>query len=137
MKNKILIISVLIFLSSLCYAEEETKKTIEIDEAIIKKGITCYGASLKSIISTAERNLKKVTKQLEKNKREESIEKHLGKGHTLFKEEKFKDAKKEFEEALRLGGRQSIKKYITKSEKMDRQKARELKSQKFVPKRKD
>ena len=74
MKNKILIIYTLIFLSSFCYAEEETKETIEINEAIIRKGIPCYGASLKRIISTAERNLKKVNKKLRKKEREKSRE---------------------------------------------------------------
>ncbi len=118
-----IIILITVFIPASIYAQE-----IEIKSEKVAEKLPSYPYNLKRLIREAERNLKKVNKQikekeaLEKNREKEKVAReHFEKGNTFHKEGKLEEAKKEWQEIIEISKDPEIKDYIRKAEKIARE----------------
>ena len=109
-------------------APQADNKDVMINEEVIKEEMPSYSYDLKQLIREAEKNIKKAEEKIkekaeykEKQQREVRAREHFEKGNTLYKEGKYKKAKKEWQQALDITKDPSMQDYIKTSE----QKARE------------
>ena len=100
---------------------------LEIQPEAVAKTMPAYKFTLKQLIEEARRNILRVEEDirqqeiLERNKtREAEIREHFEKGNALYQEGKLKEAKKEWEEVLRITGDPEMKNYIRQAEKIAR-----------------
>ncbi|MCK4946873.1 MAG: hypothetical protein KAS46_00720, partial [Candidatus Aureabacteria bacterium] len=103
------------------YAQEDLNKD---DISFGKTKTRNYTLNLKQLIKETEKNIKKVENEIEEGKindrnrkREDEVKKHFEKGNILHKEGKLKEAKKEWQKALKISKDPEMKGYIKESAK--------------------
>lgn len=105
-------------------AEVKNKaETVEVSPAAVAKTMPNYKLNLKQMIDAAQRNIKKIQKEIEEteafkrnNAREAEAQEHFAKGNRLYEEGNLQGAKQEWEEALKISKDQRMKGYIQQAE---------------------
>jgi colicin import membrane protein len=107
---------------------EADKEKLEISLETVEKAMPVYSLSLKQLIEEAEKNIKKVDKELKEQKifrenreRETKVREYFEKGNLLYGEGKLEEAKKEWQEAVSITGVSEMKGYIQEAERKARE----------------
>jgi colicin import membrane protein len=125
-----------LFSYSASFAQEPNDKW-QVDPEVVAKAIPSHKLTLKQLIAQAEKNIRMVEGKIKKEEvfsgnqdREEVARQHVDRGYDLYKQGKTAEAKKEWQEALKITRDLQMKGYIKEVER--RSKEEEWESEKRI-----
>ena len=110
--------------SNILYSEDDNyakndKDIVEVDSQIIKDEIPYYKTSLKQLLQDAEKNIKKIDKDIADQQfldtykeKADTIREYIAKANNLKKEGNIQEAKRYYKMALEISKEPEMKKYM-------------------------
>jgi len=115
---------VMLISSNILYSEDDNyakndKDIVEVDSQIIKDEIPYYKTSLKQLLQDAEKNIKKIDKDIADQQfldtykeKADTIREYIAKANNLKKEGNLQEAKRYYKMALEISKEPEMKKYM-------------------------